>query len=149
MGTRGFYGFRYNKRYYLVYNAYDSYYSCLGMKLLREIRQMIKNNEYEKWLEQFTRLSVIHEYNDIQKPIVSGSYLDILNSGYICIEQIEDNKINYNHLDGVFFYILDFDKKKFRVKEIGYRTQKYNLFNGEIDRVYFEDSSNDDSSSDD
>ena len=156
MGTRGFYGFRYKKKYYMIFNSCDSYYSNLGLKLLNDIRYMVKNNQFEKWVELFLNLNVINQndvdyfhdlnYHKLYKLHfqVNGSFINTLNSGYIFIDECLD-KINYHCLDGEFFYILDFDKKRFVVKEIGYRRQKYNLFNGEIDKVYFEDSSGEES----
>jgi len=146
MGTRGFYGFRYKKKYYMIYNGCDSYFSQLGLKLLNEVRTMIKNNEFDTWLNLFIDLEIIYEYTKSKRIIVKPSFIDVLNSGYICIERICFDKLIYNELDGEFFYILDFDKKRFIVKEIGYRSQKYNLFNGEIDKVYFEDSDGEESS---
>ena len=59
MGTRGYYGFRYKKKYYMIYNAFDSYFSQLGLKLLNEVRHMIKNHEYETWLNLFINLEII------------------------------------------------------------------------------------------
>ena len=56
MGTRGFYGFRYKKKYYIIYNPYDSYFHCLGKKLLKEIKNMIANNQFEEWLSLFLSL---------------------------------------------------------------------------------------------
>ena len=154
MGTRGFYGFRYKKKYYMVYNPYDSYFSGLGKILLKEVRKMVANNEFEKWLSLFLGLQVINNsiecqetINNIYDPTLTASFLNILNSGYIIIEGECLEKITYHYVDGEFFYILDFDKKRFIVKEIGYRRQKYNLFNGEINKVYFEESDGEDSSS--
>jgi len=146
MGTRGFYGFKYNKKYYMIFNLCDSYFSHLGLKLLKEIRTMIKNNEFEIWLNLFINLEIINEYTTQKKGIVKGSFVDVLNSGYICIEKECFDKIYYQNLDGEFFYILDFDKKRFIVKKTGYRRQKYNLFNGEIDKVYYEESDGEESS---
>jgi hypothetical protein len=146
MGTRGFYGFIYKKKYYMVYNPYDSYFSCLGKKLLKEIRHMVKDNNFQLWLSLFSNLQVIDVQSDkIDKELYkiqssSRSFINILNSGYIFIESECLNKINYNELDGEFFYFLDFDKKRFIIKESGFRRLKYNLFNGEIDKVYFDES---------
>jgi hypothetical protein len=149
MGTRGFYGFRYKKKYYMIYNQFDSYYSNLGLKLLKEVRQMVKNNEFAKWLELFEQLQIIKsddaEYTENSIDKHAQSFVKSLNSKYIIVENDCLEKINYNYVDGEFFYILDFDKKRFIVKENGYRRQKYNLFNGEINKVYFEDSSGEES----
>ena len=113
---------------------------------MKEIRTMIKNNTFETWLNLFINLEIIDEYTKDKKKIVKASFIGVLNSGYICIENECFDKLIYRDLDGEFFYILDFDKKRFIVKEIGYRRQKYNLFNCEIDKVYFEDSSGEESS---
>ena len=155
MGTRGFLGFRYKKKYYMEYNPYDSYFSFLGKKLLEEVRYMVKNNKFEEWLLLFLNLKIIDSntcddetYNKNLSFVNRCSFLNILNSEYIFVDMEPTEKIEYNYIDGEFFYILDFDKKRFNIKEIGRRTLKYNLFNGELDKVYFEDSNGEDSSSD-
>ena len=152
MGTRGFYGFRYKKKYYMVYNPYDSYFSCLGKKLLKEIKNMIANNQFEKWLLLFLNLKVIDNKNEEENNLIryDASFINLLNSGYILIEEIDDfqKKINFSKYDGEYFYILDFDKKKFIVYALGFRIQKYNLFNEEINNVYFDDSNCEEDSSD-
>jgi len=45
MGTRGHFGFRYKKKYYMIYNHFDSYFEGLGKDLLEEIKEMINNNQ--------------------------------------------------------------------------------------------------------
>jgi ABC-type uncharacterized transport system substrate-binding protein len=155
MGTRGFYGFIYKKKYYMVFNPYDSYFHGLGKKLLKEIKNMISNNHFEEWLSLFLTLKVIdnqnEEINNINPIRYDPSFLNLLNSGYIFIEEIDESskKFNFNMYDGEYFYILDFDKKRFIVHALGFRTHKYNLFNGEINKVYFDDSNNEEDSSDD
>jgi hypothetical protein len=61
MGTRGLFGFRYKGRYYLMYNQYDSYYGCLGVKILKEIKKAIKKGKFNKWIEKFKNIIIINE----------------------------------------------------------------------------------------
>jgi hypothetical protein len=38
MGTRGYYAFRYKRKYYVFYNHFDSYWSGLGSKIIKELQ---------------------------------------------------------------------------------------------------------------
>ena len=51
MGTRGYKVYRHKGRYYVHYNHYDSYPSCYGLQVLREIPRNSKE-EFEEWLKK-------------------------------------------------------------------------------------------------
>jgi hypothetical protein len=76
MDTRGFY----------IY-----YINNLGIKLLTEVRLMVKNNEFEKWLELFAQLQIIKscdaEYTENFIDNHAQSFLKSLNSKYIIVEK--------------------------------------------------------------
>lgn len=138
MGTRGHFGFRYKKKYYMIYNHYDSYFTGLGKDLLEEIKAMINNNEFDEWLELFLQLKFVTEDDtpsdeDIEKCIefyddsvgsrtptnfygllrkCQGSFERVLKSGYALIDPHSDHK---NSLWIEYVYVLDFDNRKFDV----------------------------------
>lgn len=58
-------------------------------------------------------------------------------------------RLDTNRWDGEYFYVLDFDKKRFIVKGLEFRKQTYNLFNGEIFKVFYEQPEGQEESSDD
>jgi hypothetical protein len=149
MGTRGLYGFRYKKKYYMIFNPYDSYFHGLGMKLLKEVREMVKNNQFDEWLQLFIGLEFIYECDNIETNIKNISFSNVLHSEFVCIEQHCLDKIPYSFVDAEFFYILDFDKKRFMVKESGHRLLKYDLFNGDLNKVYYDDTYGDSDSDSD
>ena len=47
MGTRGQYGFFYKGKYYLFYNHFDSYVDGLGIKIFKELIELIKTCNLE------------------------------------------------------------------------------------------------------
>lgn len=128
MGTRGLFGFYYKKKYYLVYNHLDSYPSGLGETLLREIIEMIKNNEIEKWIEMLTNIKIVYETDeneDWYKKLRNnqGSFKKTLDSGYILTK--DQYQIN---ISGEIFleysYLLDFDNNIFKFFDNnGYQTK--------------------------
>lgn len=61
MGTRGLFGFRYKGRYYLMYNHWDSYFSGLGIDLLKEIKEAIDNGTFNQWIELFKSITIVDD----------------------------------------------------------------------------------------
>ena len=59
MGTRGLFGFRYQGKYYLVYNGFDSYFKGLGQRLLDELRLAMALGQFDAWLERFKQLKIV------------------------------------------------------------------------------------------
>jgi len=68
MGTSGYFGFRYKKKYYMIYNHYDSYFSGLGKDLLNEVKEMINNNKFDEWLLLFLQLEMVKQYDEDYEP---------------------------------------------------------------------------------
>ncbi len=134
MGTRGHFGFRYKKKYYMIYNHWDS--DELGYDLLEEIKEMIRNNQFDEWLTLFLKLKFVTEedeptdedvekckehydatvgfrtpynyYNLLRK--CQGSFKKVLNSGYALL--VKNGSLE-NDLFIEYCYVLDFDEKQF------------------------------------
>lgn len=104
MGTRGIFGIKYKGIYYTFYNHYDSYFSSLGIDLLKEIKRTIDNNNLNNWISKLINLksvtenfeSNVEENDDYYDLFYGklGSYEVALNQGVIEIERISTN-INY------------------------------------------------------
>ena len=145
MGTRGLFGFLYNGRYYLVYNQYDSYPSGLGLDLVKEIVQMLKDGQLAEWLEMFKKLKIVTEesdaptkedvekltpYTDLDVSYQSvedwycltrecqGSFLKVLKSGYLFSYLSKEEMENGCGTDIMieYIYVLDFDHNTFICK---------------------------------
>lgn len=67
MVTRGLVGFIYNNVVYYVFNWYDSYYSHLGVILLKELIEMINTNKFDEWVEKFKKLRIVKELDEISE----------------------------------------------------------------------------------
>jgi hypothetical protein len=134
MGTRGFFGFYYKKKYYLIYNHYDSYFSFLGNKLLEEIKKMLENDLFEEWLTKFLNVRFYYENSEKYVTIIEGKkdeIEDINEDDFYVQEQsfelllntnkkviIDDNHDINEHINNIFIeymYILNFDDKSFDV----------------------------------
>jgi hypothetical protein len=131
MGTQGYFGFRYKKKYYMIYNHFDS--DELGNVLLEEIKEMIRNNQFDEWLTLFLKLKFVTDEDeptdgDIEKckehyddtyggPYIyynllrkcQGSFKKVLKSGYALLV----NGTLENDLFIEYCYVLDFDEKQF------------------------------------
>ena len=59
MGTRGFFGFYYKGKYYLVYNHYDSYPQWLGKTIVKELKAAIDNNRLDEWKSKLDNIKVV------------------------------------------------------------------------------------------
>ena len=154
MGTKGLFGFRYNSRYYMVYNHFDSYFSGIGMNLLNEIRKLKNEDKFDERLEMFKKLRIVTENDkptkaDIVKcqPYLNkmvfdgydydyysllrncqGSFERVLHSGYLCRYDIDDIKDKHNSLE--YGYVLDFDAKSFIIhyeRDEGTKVEEFDL----------------------
>lgn len=65
MTTRGLIGFIYRGISYYVFNSYDSYYSYLGLLILKELINMLKNNQLNEWLNKFNSLKIVNANDEI------------------------------------------------------------------------------------
>jgi hypothetical protein len=140
MGTQGLYGFYYNGKYYLVYNHYDSYPDGLGNNLIDEIKYALETNRFEQWkrlliackvvtdddvptqndidmLRNFTNLSVSSQKTDDWYCLtreIQGSFISILDSGYIYTDEHYKNKL-VGDIFIEYSYVLDFDQMIFKI----------------------------------
>jgi hypothetical protein len=85
MGTRGYLIFKYQGRYYIIYNHWDSYVSCMGVEIVKQIIALIKifggsavaAKEY--WRSLFAKLTFTSEKdgNKRDNPINTRAFKDI------------------------------------------------------------------------
>jgi hypothetical protein len=148
MKTSGLFGFKYENELYMVYNASSSYLSILGYNLLSEVVKMIENNELELWKNLFKKLKIVTQNTEITNTDIQnlknysygnsdliqdwflltkgcqGSFLKVLNSGYLL------NSVNTNDLYN-YFYLLNFDEETFEIKanDMIYIKFKFNNIN--------------------
>ena len=134
MGTRGFFGFYYKKKYYFIYNQYDSYFSALGNKLLEEIKKMIDENLFDDWLSKFLNVRFYYENSEKYVTIIEEkkdenekeyeddfyvqeqSFELLLNTNKkVIINDIHDINMYINDIFIEYMYILNFDDKSFDV----------------------------------
>lgn len=59
MGTRGFFGFYYKSKYYLIYNHFDSYPDWLGHVIVSELKAAIDNNRLAEWISSLENIKVV------------------------------------------------------------------------------------------
>jgi hypothetical protein len=139
MGTRGFFGFIYKGKCYVIYNHFDSYPEYLGKNIVNEIIfELYHDPEFVRWiglienlkiitndmepsdgdikkLEQWTDLTVggqgTHDWYCLLRK-TQGSLNKVLESGYL-----ENNAVNNGpptqDIWLEFGYILDLDKRQF------------------------------------
>lgn len=130
MVTSGIYGFKYRGIYYTFYNHSDSYFSHLGYKLLKEVKQMLDTDKLQTWIEKIINLKLVSEnfkdnkndddeyYN--HETLFRGLYESfnmVLNDGYIDIQKVYANITDYDELSGQCVYILNIDAKHFYLKD--------------------------------
>ncbi|KAI4168630.1 MAG: hypothetical protein LQ348_007459 [Seirophora lacunosa] len=128
MGTRGYYAWRFRKRYYTRHNNNDSYPSCLGAYLARKIPKNRK--EYVQWLEAERQKSAGSEAKWerclIIRPKAEGNAGDAEEeedgeeerSRYYSGDECDPNPSYLAPLNGTFIewvYIFDLDREVFSV----------------------------------
>lgn len=59
MGTRGFFGFYYKGKYYLIYNRFYSYPEWLGVCIVSELKAAIDNDRLDEWKLKLTDIIVV------------------------------------------------------------------------------------------
>ena len=99
MGTRGYKVYRYNGRYFIYYNHWDSYPDGYGVDVLREIPRNVSKEMFEKWVK------AIQEDLDSQYEKMKNSQ----DSDYVTDEQpVNDALIEWIYeidLDNLVFHI--------------------------------------------
>ena len=115
MSTRGYYVFKYKGIYYIFYNHYDSYFTCLGQMLVDNINQLIKN--HKNWLEILTTLiSKIEkrETQNVDGEIIFSNIIDSLENSdnyEYHTDRYEPSYETGSHIE--YIYIIDLDSLKF------------------------------------
>jgi tetrahydromethanopterin S-methyltransferase subunit B len=133
MGTRGYFGFRYKGKYYMVYNHFDSY--DLYDMLIMEIVSAIDNKTFDTWITKLENIKCItcdmiptqeqidslQKYTDLTVSSRStndwycllrkcqASYESVLDAGIIqnCVN--EDGSLMHEE----FTHVLNFDDNTF------------------------------------
>ncbi len=138
----GLYGFKHNKKYYLMISRNNTSYNDMGKSLLNEIIIMIRKNEYKEWLKKFTHLISISEgqrahSNDyfmathiLKKDVkeydheniwssifehCDGSFIKTLETGYLFVNKPFEKYETLQHYMKIYdnIYILNFDEHLF------------------------------------
>jgi hypothetical protein len=138
MGTRGAFGFKYRGIYYMFYNNSDSYFTYLGIKLLKEIKNMLENKCMDAWISKLLSLKLISEVyteskdyttttdidaetKDNIKKLFNGyisSYELALTTGYVDIDNVSiDITKLYNDVFMEYVYVLNLDDKKIEISK--------------------------------
>ena len=91
----GLYGFKHDKKYYLMISRNDTSYNVMGKSLLNEIIIMIRENEYKEWLRKFTHLMSISE----------GQHAH--SNDYFMVTQILKKNIEKNDYEGIWSAIFE------------------------------------------
>ena len=139
MGTRGLFGFYHKGKYYMIYNHFDSYPEGLGLTLIEELKQAIKDGKIEEWIELLENLKVVDEaippteeekerlkeYCDLSVSTKSmddwycllrhtqRSFEKVLKAGYISSNWVGEDGSPSN--DGSWWYILYLEREAFIV----------------------------------
>jgi hypothetical protein len=128
MGTRGYFGFYYKGKYYMVYNHFDSYWERLGKNVIAELKELLNTIGYDELCKQveglklidndieptdeeinrlrkFSDLTVstqnIHEWYCLLRKC-QGSLKNVLESGYV-----ESNELEFEE----YTYVVDLDNQ--------------------------------------
>ena len=65
MTTRGLIGFIHRGISHYVFNRYDSYYSYLGLLIIQQLINMIKNKQFNEWITKFEALKIVYSNDEI------------------------------------------------------------------------------------
>lgn len=113
MGTKGYFGFYYKGKYYIVRNQFDSFPSSVGTDLLNEVKEMVKYNKIDEWKMKIESLRLLIHDKDF----------DALT--------MEERSFLIHHFDNPFFkkvrYAFSEDSSKFTIDErlSGYCTDNH------------------------
>ena len=62
MGTHGLFGFFYKKKYYVVYNHWDSYPGGLGVNIVNELKRAIDKGFLGQWIDLLEKMVLVDEH---------------------------------------------------------------------------------------
>ncbi len=112
MGTKGFFGFFYKGKYYLVHNRCDSQPDRLGNDILQEIKFMVKNKLFNEWKNLLENIVVIENDEDFDNKLTIEDHNKILNFFYIVISKwnntlfrIVNNQLTLNSMDAIYGFM--------------------------------------------
>jgi hypothetical protein len=141
MSTRGYFGFFYKGKYYLMYNHYDSFPSFLGRMLVEEIKRAIADGTFETWIEMFKNVKFYkpNENMPIDENKIKQSFLNILKEGHMMLDGDKDNLMYDTFIE--YSYVLNFDADIFMYfdKEGNQRYFKLNDLDDWEDKLPYED----------
>lgn len=131
----GFYGFQYNKRFYVVLSQ-DGLPSCLGIKLVDEISKARKGKKMNQWLQKLKESKIVYDDSiptkeDLQRyrNLISEDhdtsnwmFLDDYYSEYQSLEKITTLGVILNSVSpqgnpyvAPYGYVLNFDDNYFDI----------------------------------
>lgn len=144
MGTRGICGFKYQDKYYLMYNQYDAYPEGLGRDVVEFVNGVVYLAEFDKLKENVSKLKLVNNKiiptQDQIKKYQKYSDINIsrqTNQDWYCLfRKLQDGKILYEVLNGnvTDFYETNEFAKDSLFCEYGYvvnlDTMQVDFYNG-------------------
>jgi hypothetical protein len=124
MGTRGFYVYKYDNKYFVFYNHWDSYLSGLGQEIIKQLKQMT-TYDIERLKQNLINIHISQLKN-------TGNNFTSLtdapaNPQNYCLVEISTKEPS-NDLFIEFIYIINLDHNEFQIKTLN-KNYSYELFN--------------------
>jgi hypothetical protein len=66
MATRGLFGFFYKGKYYVVFNHFDSYPEGLGRKIVKELKEALKDGLI-RWIQLLSQIKIINAFDGYKR----------------------------------------------------------------------------------
>jgi hypothetical protein len=112
MGTRGYYVFKYNNKYYIFYNQQHSYFDVLGRDIVNDLHKMTIDdfNKMKSLIENITDRINTDGYN-----LEYNGLFNALKNYYNYYLHISDKE---PEADVEYVYIINLDRQIFIVKSI-------------------------------
>ena len=128
MGTRGYYIFRYQGKYYVFYNHFDSYFTGLGADIVKELQSWTAE-DFENAKAFLGNFPLSGPSDDNVSTNFKGLLETLRNPAAYELEEISNQPPTKN-LMIEYMYTLDFDRDLFIVEWAGettYESQRYRL----------------------
>lgn len=154
MGTKGFFGFYYKGKYYLIFNRFDSFLYRLGNELLEEVKYMVENNLIQEWKNLLSDIVVIEDLDnqtDFDKKISNEDKIKIYNHyENNILEKLQKmfsnicknpEELDLNSLFTIYSYIGSYEEHKFeKILTSGFMIiEDYTNNNYDAEYVYYID----------